>query len=156
MMLTAERLRELLHYDPETGVFTSKNTGKVLGWRHGAGYTSMHVFGGRYLAHRLAWLYVNGEWPRNVIDHIDGLRTNNAISNLRDVSRLVNSQNMKRAMSNNKCGLLGVTFCTQTNRWAARIRKDGKKLHIGRFDTAQQAHEAYLVQKRSSHLGNTL
>lgn len=158
--LTAERLRELLHYDPETGVFTWKTKpGRRirLGAQAGSaaqGYLEIGVCGGRYRAHRLAWLYVYGVWPKHDIDHIDGNRANNAIANLRDVTRAVNIQNMRRPKPGNKSGYLGVAPCS--SRWSAQVHVAGKKRHLGVFDTPELAHAAYVEAKRRLHEGCTL
>lgn len=107
------------------------------------------------MAHRLAWLYVYGEWPNGDIDHIDGDRLNNRIANLRDVSRRVNLENQRRPKACNKSGFLGVkTFRDQ--RFQARIQVRGVQLHLGTFDTPHEAHAAYVAAKRNLHQGCTL
>lgn len=153
--LTVCRLREVVSYDKDTGIFTNQKTGLPLARPHNAGYLTVFVGGKKHLAHRLAWLYVHGVWP-NVIDHIDGLRTNNALSNLRNVTKLINQQNIKVARVNNACGYLGASFDRQTGRWMSQIRADGKKIHLGRFDTPEEAHAVYITAKRELHQGNTL
>ncbi|WP_353511490.1 HNH endonuclease signature motif containing protein [Escherichia sp. 10290] len=97
--------------------------------------------GVRYFAHRLAWLYVYGEWPKQEIDHIDRNRRNNAISNLRDVSRVVNALNVGPRNSN--AGIKGVTFCQARNQWQAQINVSGKNITLGRFNTIDEAAIAY-------------
>jgi len=162
-VMSAELIRELFDYNPLTGVFVRKAAlncgrksaiGKVAGFIDYTGYGYIKVARVRYSQHRLAWLYMHGEWPKNDIDHIDGNPSNNAISNLRDVTRQVNSQNHKKAYSTSDSQLLGVL--KHFNKWRAQIRVSGKGVHIGLFDTAIQAHEAYLVAKRQLHEGNTL
>jgi len=159
--LTAQRLRELLHYDPETGVFTrltrtsnSVRVGTVAGTAHKDGMIHIFVMGSVYKAHRLAWLYMTGEWPKNEIDHIDGNNANNAIANLRDVSRRMNQENQRVARKNNVSGLIGVM--RNHKRWAAQIRTNGTRICIGTFDTKEQAHEAYIQAKRMLHEGCTI
>lgn len=162
--LTAARLRELLHYDPETGVFTRRvrtstriKAGDVAGWANGKGYLLISVDGRDHYAHRLAWLYTHGAWPTNEIDHRNTVRNDNRIANLRDVSGAVNSQNQRRAPAHNKsCGLLGVTWNKQIRKWHAQIQVDGKKRSIGYFATAELAHSAYLAAKREHHPGCTV
>lgn len=151
-ILTAERLREVLDYNAETGVFVWKQRtgsrsvpGQVAGCDHSLGYRFVCVDGKRYKEHRLAWFYVHGVWPLGEVDHIDGSRNNNVISNLRDVSKSVNQQNLRAAKSHNKSGLLGVTK-RKKGGWCARIT-------IGTFDTPEEAHAAYVEAKRRLHSG---
>ena len=105
-------------------------------------------------AHRLAWLYMTGEWPAGVIDHIDGDRANNRFSNLRDVPQRANMQNRKRPQKDNVLGLLGVSM--RRGRFRATLKLASRQLHIGDFDTPEAAHQAYLEAKRLHHEGNTL
>jgi len=150
VMLTQERLKELLEYDPETGVFvwlqTTSNrvkVGSVAGCRRRDGYLLIRLDGKLYLGHRLAWLYVHGEWPANVIDHIDQNKSNNAISNLRDTSMAVNGLNKDKPRRHNTTGFMGVS--KRKDRFLAQVsRKRGlTKL----FDTPEEAHEWYLATK---------
>ena len=160
--VTAARLREVLHYDPETGVFTWKvkasnriKVGDIAGTIVKSGYISISIDADMIRAHRLAWLYMNDEWPVGDIDHIDGNRANNALSNLRDVSRSKNLQNLKRAHSDNKAsGLLGVY--ADKKKWAASLTLNGKRFRLGVFDSPEEAHIAYLEAKRKLHEGCTI
>lgn len=159
--LTAARLRELLQYNPDSGQFrrlvrTSNRikAGDVAGCLAGEGYLHIRVDGGLYKSHRLAWLYMTGAWPIGSIDHIDGCRTNNAIANLRDVTKSVNLQNQRKARADNASGLLGVS--AHHGRWQARITVDGKRLHIGSYATPELAHAAYITHKRAWHIGCTV
>lgn len=161
--LTAARLRELLHYDPETGIFTwlvhrqRHRAGNVAGSPHSAGYVEIGVDGESYLAHRLAWLYVHGAWPAGDVDHRNGVRRDNRIVNLRDVSKVVNLQNRQGAASNNRARLLGVSrSAAKRPSWFARILVDGRQKHLGSFGTPEAAHAAYLAAKRQLHEGCTL
>lgn len=157
IVLTADELRAAFSYCSETGLFVRLSTGRRAGTRKGNGYLHFDVNGRKYGAHRLAWLYVTGEWPAGDIDHIDGVRDNNRFSNLRDVSRTINLQNLRGAKSHNKStGLLGSYFHKQTGRYTSRIRVNGKDRHLGMFATAQEAHAAYLAAKRSDHPGSML
>lgn len=115
--MNADRLRQLLDYDPAIGHFTWKINGKgggqVAGKRAGsidkqAGYEQVGIDGKLYRSHRLAWLYVHGEWPSGQIDHINGIRSDNRLANLRAVSNQVNGQNRHAANKNNGRKLLGV------------------------------------------------
>ena len=159
-MLTVERLRNVLNYDSATGVFTWKapinvaRIGRVAGSIDGKKYWHIMIDRRMYFAHRLAWLYIVGTWPSGQIDHIDHDRLNNRFENLRDVTHSINQQNQRKAKSNNKLGLLGVR-CVR-KRFAAEIKIDGKKTHIGTFDTPELAYSAYVAAKRLHHPGNTL
>lgn len=105
------------------------------------------------MAHRLAWFYVNGVWPKGHIDHIDGNKTNNSIDNLRDVSRSMNLQNQKKAHRGKSSGLpLGVHL-SRGGRFMAQLRVNGKNKSFGTFDTPESAHEAYLQAKEYYHPG---
>lgn len=160
--LTAERLREVLDYDPETGVFvwrirTSSRAGAsdTAGFGDGKGYLAIRVDGAQVFAHRLAWFWVHGAWPNGVIDHIDGITTNNAIRNLRDVNHASNMQNLKGAKRDNAAsGLLGVV--PSRDKWVAQIRVGRKKYHLGVYLTPEEAHHSYLVAKRLFHPGCTI
>lgn len=156
MTITAARLRELLNYDPATGVFTRRQ-GSLSGRKAGSydhGYWSISVDCKEYYAHRLAWLYVTGEWPKSKIDHKDCDRGNNRFDNLREASDEVNSQNLRAAQSNNGTGFLGVS--KKRNRFEARIFRDRGLIRLGVFDTPEQAHAAYIAAKRVHHEGCTI
>lgn len=120
--LTAAWLRERYKYDPETGVFINlARPGKPIGALTDRGYVSIAIAGRGYRAHRLAWLYMTGEWPTHQIDHIDGNRANNSFSNLRDVPGYANKQNTKK-QSNNTSGYTGVYLHKPSGLWCARIK----------------------------------
>jgi carbon monoxide dehydrogenase subunit G len=144
--LTAGRLRELLHYDPETGVFT--RDGRQVGTPHGTGYIVLRVDGANYYAHRLAWLYVKGEWPVGFIDHRDRFRGNNRFANLRDSS---NGQNLRNrgATKANTSGFKGVS--RHRNRWRATIKAGGKQINLGHHKTKELAAAAYAEAAKRLH-----
>lgn len=158
--LTAERLRELLNYDPETGLFTWRVTrakgkkGAVAGGRDDLGYVKIGIDGGDYRGQRLAWLHYYGEWPARQVDHIDGNPENNAIANLRDVDTSLNQQNIRKAKSTNKSGLIGVSRKAKCS--IARINVDGEVRYLGAFKTDAEAHAVYLDAKRRFHPGCTI
>jgi len=162
--ITADRLRELLHYDPETGVFTwivrtnnSVNVGTTAGrCATGNGYRYIGINGEKYLASRLAWFYTHGRWPDLYIDHLDGEPLNNRIANLRNVSHKINQQNRRRPNKSNKTGFLGVSTEWRTGRYVSSVCVDGKTIHLGAFDTPEEAHSAYLIAKRKMHAGCTI
>ncbi len=147
-MLTQSRLKECLSYDPETGEFRALSTsgarqaGSVAGSKHPKGYISITVDGHRHLAHRLAWLYVYGVFPDGDTDHINGVKTDNRIANLREATRSQNMANLG-ALSNSKSGIRGVHYFKRTGRWVSSIRANGKTVHLGYFATAEAASLAY-------------
>lgn len=159
--LTAEMLRGLLHYDPETGVFTrlvqttpAVRVGDVAGTVGRNGYVQIQVAGGLHYAHRLAWLYMTGEWPVAQVDHLDTNRINNRWTNLREAAPRLNSENRRKAQRNNISGLLGVSKFA--SRWEARIGVKGQQMRLGAFDTPEEAHQAYVAAKRRLHGGCTM
>jgi len=161
--LTQSYLKECLHYCPETGVFTwlkrprdhfkteryCKNwnvqfSGKVAGAPDKSKrtfYIRIGLNSKKYRAHRLAWLYQYGELPKNQIDHIDGDGTNNKISNLRDVTQSENQRNSRLPL-NNTSGVKGVTWLKSRQKWVAHLQLNGRKKHLGCFDTVEDAEKA--------------
>lgn len=157
--LTAEALRSLVCYDPRSGQFTRllrANWCAAGGWLDRNGHVRISIAGRAYAAHRIAWLYVHGRWPQGDIDHINGDRADNRIENLRDVCKAMNQQNQRKAHRTNATGLLGVTFNTARSKYQAQIGVSGRNKYLGLFDTATEAHQAYLAAKRALHEGNTL
>jgi hypothetical protein len=160
--LTAHRLRELLSYNQETGVFTWRvsrggvSAGAQANSKDHRGYMRVRIAGVDYATHRLAWLYVTGSWPDHEIDHINKIKTDNRFANLRDVTATINMQNQIAAMTHGKSGFLGVTWHKNGQRWQAQIKVSGKNIHLGLFSTAEDAHGAYLSAKRALHEGCTI
>jgi hypothetical protein len=148
--ITAERLREVLDYDPLTGRFTWRVTsrrtraGQIAG-RYNQGYWKIGIDGKLYLAHRLAWLYMTGEFPTLNIDHIDRDGTNNRWSNLREATQAQNLANSRR-YCNNKGGFKGVL--QRGPSWLAQIQPNGRPIHLGMFPTPEAAHAAYMAAAR--------
>lgn len=159
-MITQQRLRELAHYCPETGQFTHlqskgrKKAGMPAGSLRRDGYVYAMFDGYRAMAHQFAWLYVNGEWPTQEIDHMDGNKANNAFANLRQVSRRANTENKRTAKRTSTTGLLGVV--RHRDKFVAKIVHAGKRTHLGVFETPEAAHEAYVQAKRRLHQGCTI
>lgn len=161
--LTAERLRQVLAYDPATGEFTWRVSGRGRFKRVGAkagcvdhhGYVVIMIDGLSYQAHRLAWLHVHGEWPAHEIDHKFGVKTDNRISELRDATRTMNQENLRAARSDNSTGLLGVSP-VPSGKFMATVQSAGKQHYLGIFQDASAASEAYLKAKRELHAGCTL
>lgn len=159
MTLTQSRLKELLHYDPKTGVFIWKisrgkrKAGSVAGGFSSYGYVEIRIDTVSYKAHRLAFLFVTGEIPVEV-DHINGVRTDNKWVNLRSCTTGENKQNLGGAKSNSKTGLLGSSFHKSSGKYRAAICVDRVITEIGYFATAELAHEAYLKAKAKLHTHN--
>ncbi len=164
--LTAARLRALLHYDPETGIFNrcagcprnrkDRAAGSRAGSTTALGYIEIGLLGRRFLAHRLAVLYVTGQWPDKQVDHINGDRFDNRLINLRLVDNTTNIENRHRPNKNNRSGWLGCYQEKRTGRWVAHITVMKKKLTLGRYPTPEAASHAYLEAKRRLHKGCTL
>ena len=156
-MLTQARLKQLLHYDPDTGVFIrttstgSTKAGAAVGTAHCKGYYCAMVDYKKYLLHRLAFLYMTGEWPEHDVDHINGVRTDNRWANLRPATSAENRQNIRRAKSNSASGVLGVSWHRGAGKWQAQIKHEGKTRALGLFLNPDDAHAAYLEAKRSLH-----
>lgn len=163
-ILSAEKLRELLHYDPETGIFVWRvrvsqavKVGHVAGRINYDGYSTIKILGYEYRAHRLAMFYAEGIMPPAEVDHINGIRLDNRLANLRHADRSTNAQNMRKALSTNlSCGLMGATWDKTRKTWKASIQVNGKKRTLGAFATAQEAHDCYIAAKRTHHNGCTI
>ncbi len=166
--LTAERVRELLAYDAETGALTWRvdrmcgrymkqfavRAGDPAGSVTDNGRVQIRVDGHNYKAHKVIWLHVTGEWPASEIDHWDTNGTNNRWLNLRLATRDINNQNLRRAQRNNRVGLLGVS--QRRNRFTAQITIGGRNTYLGIFSTKEEAYQAYVAAKRIHHEGCTL
>jgi hypothetical protein len=147
-MLSQDELKTLLEYCPETGIFYRKvkttnsiNAGDVAGCINSIGYRTISLNNRSYLAHRLVWLYAFGYFPK-FIDHINGDRGDNRLANLREASRSENNRNCGMR-SNNSSGYKGVSFVSRCNKWRAFINIDNKQIHLGYFNSAVLANEAY-------------
>ena len=128
--------------------------GDAAGVVDSGGYLLIGVCRERHRAHRLAVLYMTGEWPAETVDHINGNRTDNRWANLRSVPRELNAQNIRD--SRNHRGLMGVFQAKGRKAFFAAISVNGKAKYLGSFRTPEEAHEAYLAAKRLLHPGNTL
>lgn len=156
-ILTADALRAMIHYDPDTGVFTWKarpdarkawNTryaGKSAGydWQIGnTAYRSIRIFDWPFLGHRLAWLYMTGEWPESMVDHADTNGLNNRWSNLRPATKSQNSANSRKPVTN-KTGFKGVSVAKKSGKYRATITVNGRHKDLGIHSTPEAAHDAY-------------
>lgn len=159
--LTQDYLRSIIDYDAETGVFMWKRKpsnnvimSRAAGNMQATGYRVIRIDGTLYKAHRLAWLHVYGEWPPEFIDHINGIKHDNRICNLRCVSHAENLQNQTRAHRGSKTGVLGVGM--EGGRYIARISHQGQKIRLGSFTSIIEASAAYIAAKRRMHSASTL
>lgn len=150
--LTAERLRAALRYEPETGRFYRlgpimgrARAGEPAGRTDERGYRYIRVYRRRYIAHRLAWLYVHGQWPSRDLDHINRDRSDNRISNLRECDNSHNQANQS-GIRRNVSGLRGVSWDRLVGKWTARIAKDGVTHRLGVFVDKHQAFAAYVAK----------
>jgi len=162
MELTVEQIKDTLDYDAGTGVFIWKirpskavKAGDVAGCvEKRIGYITVGIGGRVYKAHRLAWLYVYGSWPKGLIDHINGNKADNRIDNLRDVLADGNSQNVRKPNRRNKSGFMGVIWFQ--NKWRASMSVNGKSKWLGDYSTPEEAHQVYLEAKRKYHAACTI
>jgi hypothetical protein len=169
IILSQQIVRDLLHYDPETGIFTWRYrdrkystsdkayklfnatfAGKIAGGFDDCGYIKIKILGRLFSAHRLAFLYMTGGFPATEVDHIDRNKTNNRFENLRVVSRAVNIQNNFNPLPSNKLQIRGVRHYLG-KKFVARIRANNQCHHLGTFDTAEEAEAAYLAAKAALH-----
>lgn len=142
--LTQEHLKEVLEYDPETGIFRWKvshsrvRAGAIAGTLNPRGYIQIMVDGRCYQAHRLGWFYVHGNMPPNEIDHINHIRDDNRLCNLRLATHTENQRNLS-IQRNNSSGFAGVSWNKSSKKWKAQIQINGKQQHIGYFDKIEDA-----------------
>lgn len=157
-MNSIEKLNELLRYEPETGLIYWRvslkggraTAGAVAGYMNCRGYIKITVGGKCLLAHRVAFALTRGWWPENEIDHINGIKSDNRIINLREATKRQNEAN--KGVSKSSCtGLKGVSFRKSRNKFVARISNGEKRRFLGLFDTAQEAHEAYCKAAKEMH-----
>ena len=153
MPLTQARLLEVLSYNSETGLFTRRITrkkwkaGELAGGYSDDGYVVIRVDGTLHRAHHLVWLYMFGCFPAHEIDHINGIRDDNRLENLRDVQRKTNCKNsfMRR---DNTSGTTGITY--EVGKYRARITVNGKCVHLGRFTTKEDAESSLIAAREAN------
>ena len=149
-MITHEQLKSFLHYDPEMGIFVwmAPNSRRVhVGYEAGClrkvdGYIQIMINRRLYLAHRLAWLYVHGLWPKDQIDHINGVKDDNRIANLREATRSQNMYNQGKR-TDNSSGVKGISWHKPAKKWLVQIRFNGKNKYLGLFTDKHEAAESY-------------
>ena len=153
-MLTQAELKSKLRYCPDTGIFTriksSSGIRRTVGGVKSDGYFRLYTCGKSYYSHRLAWFYVYGKFPSNTIDHINGIKTDNRISNLREATRAENIWNIGKT-SKNKSGFKGVSFNKSYNKWSAVCTVNNKTNHLGFFITPELASQAYQEFAKKHH-----
>ena len=156
--IDCKQLKELLSYDPDTGLFTWKispsnsvKQNQIAGTHNTNGHIQIKIFRQRYFAHRLAWFFVKGHWPKAIIDHINGIRDDNRIANLREVTASQNGHNQTKPHSRTQSGYLGVSWIKSRNKWQAGIGINGKYKFLGYFDDPKSAHAKYLEAKKIYH-----
>lgn len=157
MSLTQARLKELLDYNPETGLVTRlvctanrHKVGEIVGAKGARGYLQATIYSKKYMLHRLIWLWVHGVWPTNDVDHRDRNRANNKLGNLREATRSENNHNSGLSRAN-WSGFKGVAWDKNRCLWVATICAAGKSHRLGRFKTPEAASEAYLAAKKIYH-----
>lgn len=161
-MITQKRLREILSYDKDSGIFINKisignrKKGCIAGTKKSDGGVHIMIDRKLYSCHRLAWLYTYGEFPTDMIDHINGDRTDNRIINLREANAIKNRQNQRTACFDSLTGVLGVTLHKKSGKYQAQIRSNGHQIYLGLFDSKYDAHKAYVSAKRKLHEGCTI
>lgn len=161
-----QRLKEMLDYNEESGLFVWRRrprtcrvqVGDVAGYINSKGYVYIGLDGKGHLGQRLAWLYVHGVLPALEVDHINGIRSDNSLRNLRLTTHAENQQNRRVPSKSSKTGYLGVEFDMKkkSRPWIARIRVDGRSLRLGTFDSAEEASHAYIAAKQKLHSFSTL
>lgn len=158
-MITEEKLKQIFEYNPETGIFTRilrtanrHKVGDIGGTLNAQGYLVINIDGTIYYAHRLAFLYMTGKFPEELVDHIDTIKNNNSWFNLRKANKSENAQNQRKCQKSNKStGLLGAYFSKQRNCFFSSIMIDNTTKYLGIFATAELAHEAYCKAKALLH-----
>jgi hypothetical protein len=153
--LSRERLQEVLDYDPDTGIFKWKVSrggsmaGNVAGCVGAFGYRLISVDYILYQAHRIAWFYMTGAWPNNLIDHINGNPSDNRFSNLRQATKSENNQNSRSSRGSSV--FRGVSWRANRNKWRAVIMVGKKQYYLGHFEDEKEAAEAYQSARRRLH-----
>lgn len=161
--MTQLELQALFSYSPETGLLTWKvslsnrtKAGDTVRGKSPDGYYRVGIHGKVYLAHRIIWVLIHGSAPQYDIDHIDGDPSNNRLDNLRDVSRSANITNQHKRRPKTNSPLKGAYWDKNAKRYMSQITVNGQRKYLGYFDTAEQAHEAYMASLRDALLSQTV
>lgn len=155
-LIGSDALRTLLEYDAVTGIFTWRvsrgrnKVGTVAGSLNSSGYLQIRIYGYKYYAHRLAWLYTYKTWPVSDLDHINKIKIDNRIINLREVTRSENQQNRVIPVTN-KSGFRGVYWHKSVGKWCASIKLNNKNYHLGYYDTPEEASSVYEYAAKEKH-----
>lgn len=161
-MITQELLHKMFFYDPNSGsllfkpYLANKRKNQVVGYLQSNGYMCVSVEGKKHSLHRLIWMFHYGSFPSKQIDHVNGIKTDNRIENLREANSSENQQNQRQPSASNTSGFLGVTWCKKNKRWVSGIKLNRKRFHLGYFDTPEKAYDAYLAKKRELHPFQTI
>jgi len=152
--MNIDHLKSLLSYEPDTGLirWIAKGKGRIKKKEAGtllhSGYMGICIGTKRWQAHRIAWALYYGEWPKDQVDHINGVKTDNRICNLREATNSQNGKNLGLSKANTS-GVKGVAYEKYTKRWKATIRVNGKSISIGRFDNIEDATIARQIAERN-------
>jgi hypothetical protein len=146
-----ELLRQAFKYCPKTGTLVRNSNGNSMTGLDAYGYIQVGYRKKMYKAHRLIWAMVYGEFPQGHIDHINGVRHDNRIENLRVVTHQQNVHNQQRKNKRNKSGYVGVCWNKRAAKWQAGIHVNGSYRYLGVFSTPEEAHAAYLKAKKVHH-----
>lgn len=147
---SAQEFRAAYRYDPATGDIFRIATGQLSNSKPTTKYRLLCLNYRVFLAHRVIWLMQTGEWPSGTIDHINGIKTDNRWVNLRDITHAQNGQNVRNARRNSSSGLLGAF--PKRGKWFSSIKTNSKPIYLGTFNTAEEAHAAYLAAKMELHI----
>ncbi len=153
--LTHEKLKSIFNYNPLNGSFTyiirvsGKMPGTTINYYPKDRYKVIIIEKQKYYAHRLAWFYMTGEWPKKWIDHKNGNKSDNRWANLRLASKTENGCNRK--ISKNSSGIKGVSFCKRTGKWQAQIKFKKKSHHLGRFSKIEDAEKVVREMRIKLH-----
>ena len=148
---TQSILRQLYWYNPITGELISRRTNKPIGWQDD-GYLHATLQNKDYRLHRLIWMYLHDRWPTEMIDHINGIKTDNRMCNLREVTAKQNAENRNKV--NAISGLKGV-FPASNNRWKAAIGHKGQTINLGIFNSKEEAYDIYCKASKVFHTHNS-